>query len=456
MAAPPCSEPLPQISSVLVVDDSTTQRNYSAALCRDIGIGTVYEASNGREALALLTTLSPLPCLMIVDLEMPTMDGPELLQQLQQRGIDIPIIVGSSHGRVLIDSVRAMGSVLGLHVLGAIQKPLRAETLLAALQNFGKVVSQRCRSADVPIDVESLRAAIDNGEIAVHYQPKVDIRTGIPRGVEALARWQHPTLGFVPPNQFIPLAERHDLIHPLTMHVMNQAMLQTAAWEARGMHLSLAINLSPLLLERSAIAQEISSLQQCHGLDAEQVILEVTESSLVKQLGVALGVLVRLRIRGFGLSIDDYGTGFSSMQQLAQIPFTELKIDRSFVQGAHEREHLQVILRSALDMANNLGLVTVAEGVETMQDWRLLQEFGCTLGQGWLIARAMPGEDIAPWMKAHRRRRDELRAPLKSQRDRAAAVPDVSPDVPNEPDERGQSDMPGASAASNRAAPRSS
>jgi EAL domain-containing protein (putative c-di-GMP-specific phosphodiesterase class I)/FixJ family two-component response regulator len=410
------SAPVPiQIASVLIVDDSITQRTFSAALCRRLGIATVYEAGNGREALALLPTLAPQPCLMIVDLEMPTMDGPELLHQLQLRGIDIPIIVGSSHGRVLIDSVHAMGSVLGLQVLGAIQKPLREETLRAALQNLGNVVTQRQRGNDLPVDAAALREAIDGGQIKVHYQPKVDIRTGIARGVEALARWQHPTLGWVPPSQFVPLAEQNDLIHELTIAVMNEAMLQTASWEARGLHLSLAINLSPVLLERSDLVQEISDLQQCHGLAAEQVTLEVTESSLVKQLGVALGVLARLRMRGFGLSIDDYGTGFSSMQQLARIPFTELKIDRSFVHGAHERENLQVILRSALEMANDLGLVTVAEGVETLQDWRLLQEFGCTLGQGWLIARAMPAGDVARWVKAHRARRNELRMPASAE-----------------------------------------
>lgn len=399
---------LPEITSVLIVDDSGVQRSHSAALCRELGIAKIHEASNGREALALLATLSPPPSMLMTDLEMPTMDGPELLEELHLRGIDLPIIVLSSHERILIDSVQDMGSVFGLNILGALQKPLRAETLRAALQNNGGIAAKRQRSAQLPIDAEALSAGMERGEIFVHYQPKVDIRTGIVRGVEALARWQHPTLGFVPPDQFIPLAERNDLIHPLTLQVMNQAMLQTASWKARGMHLSVAINLSPRLLERSDLAQEVSSLRECHGLSADQVVLEVTESSLVTQLGVALGVLARLRLRGFGLSIDDYGTGFSSMQQLARIPFTELKIDRSFVRGAPERESRQVILRSAIDMANKLGLITVAEGVETMQEWRLLQEFGCTVGQGWLIARPMQGADISSWLKTYRARSSEL------------------------------------------------
>jgi EAL domain-containing protein (putative c-di-GMP-specific phosphodiesterase class I) len=397
-----------KVASVLIIDDSIVQRDHVARICREVGIGRIDEASNGREALALLSTRTPLPELLIVDLEMPTMDGPELIEQLQERGIDVPIIVQSSHERVLIHAVQDMGRVLGLRILAALQKPLRADALVGALEKLATEPTQREARKVLPIDAAELRTAIERREIHVHYQPKADIRTGIVRGVEALARWQHPTLGFVPPDQFIPLAEQSDLIHPLTLHVMNEAMLQVSAWQARGLHLSVAINLSPHLLERSDIAQEIASLQQSHQLSPEQIVFEVTESSVVSRVGTALGVLTRLRLRGFGLSIDDYGTGFASMQQLARIPFTELKVDRSFVHGAHERDNLQVILRSALDMAKELRLTSVAEGVETMQDWRLLQRFGCTLGQGWLIARAMPGADIVPWLKQHRKACREL------------------------------------------------
>jgi EAL domain-containing protein (putative c-di-GMP-specific phosphodiesterase class I) len=397
------------ISSVLVIDDSQVQRDHTIALCRQLRIEHVHEAANGREALTLLDALEPAPELLIIDLEMPTMDGPELLEQLQQRGIDIPIVVGSSHERILIRSVQDMGSVLGLRILGALQKPLRLEMLRDALRKPGAAGAQPKTQAHVPVNENALRLALERGEIHVHFQPQADLRTGAVRGVEALARWSHPQFGRISPEQFIPLAERSDLIHALTIEVMNQAMFQVAAWRARGLHLSVALNLSPQLLDRSTIAKEIASLQLSHGLAAEQIVLEITEGSLVNQMGTALGVLARLRLRGFGLSIDDYGTGFSSMQMLARVPFTELKIDRSFVNAAHERENLRVILRSAIDMARELGLVSVAEGVETMQDWRLLQQFGCTLAQGWLIAWPMAGEEIGPWLRAYRARRTTLR-----------------------------------------------
>jgi EAL domain-containing protein (putative c-di-GMP-specific phosphodiesterase class I)/CheY-like chemotaxis protein len=399
------------IGSVLIVDDSVVQRDHASSICGALGIGRIHEASNGREALALLTAISPRPELVIVDLEMPTMDGPEFLVKLQELGFDIPVIVASSRERALIDTVREMGGVLGLDVLAAVQKPLQADVLRQAIQNAkGRELGRASQRVDLGVDATTLSDALERSEVYVHYQPKADIRTGIVRGVEALARWKHPVMGQVPPDQFIPVAERSQLIHRLTIDVMNQAMLQNAAWRARGLHLPVAINLSPMLLERSDLALEISSLQQCHGLTPDQIVIEITESSLVTRVGTALSVLAQLRLRGFGLSIDDYGTGFSSMQQLARIPFTELKIDRSFVRGAPERESLQVILRSAIDMANRLGLVTVAEGVETLQEWRMLQEFGCTLGQGWLIAKPMSGDDLIGWMKQYRVQAAQLRA----------------------------------------------
>jgi EAL domain-containing protein (putative c-di-GMP-specific phosphodiesterase class I) len=379
------------------------------ALCRELGIPEVREASNGQEALALLASLPNAPDLLIIDLEMPTMDGPELLTRLGERGIQSPIIVASSRERSLLHSVQDMGGSMGLCLLGALQKPLRLESLSAILRNWDSVAEKRKQSSGtLPVDPEELRAGIDRDEIVVHYQPQIVVHTGEVHGVEALARWNHPTLGLIHPDHFIPLAEEHGLIHKLTLQVMNQAMLQTAMWNAQGMDLSVAINLSPLLLERPDLLQEISGLQQCYSLRAEQIVLEITETSLLRELSVALAVLTRLRLRGFGLSLDDYGTGFSSMQQLARIPFTELKIDRSFVHGVHERESVQVMLRSALEMAKRLGLNTVAEGVESLQDWWLLREYGCTFVQGWLMGKAMPAAELGAWASSHSERQLEL------------------------------------------------
>ena len=402
---------LQTIDSVLIVDDSGVQRGIGAAVCRELRIPEVLEAGNGVEALALLDRLPAAPALLIIDLEMPEMDGPELLSALGGRAMRAPIVLASSRERALIHSVQEMGTALGLRIVGALQKPLTPGSLGALLQNkLHAAVEKKDPAQRQTVDPESLRAALGRGDITVHYHPQVEIDSGRVRGVEALARWHDSKRGWIAPDTFIPVAEQHGLIRELTLRVMDAAMRQTALWNRHGLDLSIAINVSPLLLERGELVQEISDLQQEHDLRAEQIVLEVTESSLPRELAVALGVLTRLRLRGFRLSLDDYGTGFSSMQQLARIPFTELKIDRTFVHGAHERDSLQVILRSALEMASQLGIETVAEGVECLQDWRLLRQYGCKLAQGWLLAKAMPGEDLEGWLATLNRRRAELQS----------------------------------------------
>jgi EAL domain-containing protein (putative c-di-GMP-specific phosphodiesterase class I)/AmiR/NasT family two-component response regulator len=398
--------------SILVVEDSVVQRAHTVALCRNAGVEMVYEAGNGVEALELLKLLVLPPALMIVDLEMPGMDGIELIEELDRLNLDIPVIIASSREDVLIQSAETTGTALGLKVLCAVQKPLREADLATALLRAEEPLSsgtRRAPQAAAQWSREDLAQAIEQQHIYLCYQPKVDMQSGLVRGVEALARWTHPTAGNIPPDRFIAVAEREDLIYPLTLAVMAQAMAQAAAWNRRGLRLSMAINLSPVLLRSPSLVGDVVALQQQHALPAEQVVMEVTESALVADLGSALAALVRLRLKGFGLSIDDYGTGYSSMRQLAQIPFTELKIDRSFVHGAHQKNNLRVILKSALDMARQLGLCSVAEGIETMEDWRLLQELGCVVGQGYLIAKPLVADAIPQWLRQHQGRLSLLR-----------------------------------------------
>lgn len=399
------------IESALVVDDSALQRQHTVGLLQSLGVEMIYEAGNGNEALDLLALLKLPPGLAVIDLEMPGMDGIELIQHLQQKGVSMPLIVASSREASLLLSVETMIQALGMHVLGALQKPLDQHKLSTALRGFKPPGANGQQRADPgPLMCESdLAAAIAARQIIPYYQPKVDVQTGILKGVEALARWTHPERGMIPPDRFIPMAEQCGLIHDLTISMMDQAMEQAAVWHSRGLAIKVAVNLSPLSLEQPDFMQRIMELVDRHALPADRLVLEITESSVVAHKGNSLGMLARLRLKGFGLSIDDYGTGFSSMQQLARIPFTELKIDRSFVHGAHERKNLRVILQSALDMAQRLELVTVAEGIETMEDWRLLQDFGCSIGQGYLIAKPMPANDLPLWLKGHHRRLPELR-----------------------------------------------
>ena len=407
LPAPPSA-----IASLLVVDDNIVQRMQVVALCRELGVEMIYEAGSGAEALALLSLLVLPPDIAIVDLEMPGMDGVELIESLHERKLSIPLVVVSSREVVLINTVETMARNLGIPVVAGIRKPLQREALAAAFDSWDRERAHPRADAGhvpmAPIASAELEAAIASGAIMVQYQPKVDMSKGLVCGVEALARWTHPVHGEIRPDHFVELAEREGMIHALTISVLRQAFGVASRWNERGLQLSMAVNLSPRLLEDPALVRELSTLLDEHGLEAHQVVLEITESSVVDCMGVALGVLARLRLRGFGLSIDDYGTGFSSMQQLARIPFSELKIDRAFVHGAHQRTNLRVILQSALDMSRQLGLVTVAEGIETLADWELVRDSGCGVGQGFLVSPALAAGELPEWMQRNEVRLREL------------------------------------------------
>lgn len=387
--------------SVLVIDDSQLQRAHAVDVCRLAGIAAVQEAGNGQEALSLLEHSQPE--LLVLDLEMPTMDGPQLLAQLRARRINIPIVLASSREVAIAKSVQHLGKALGLRVLGTLQKPLSAPALLEVL-DCGTEPTAGVAPAGPPISVDeaALREAIESSQLVTHYQPQIELSTGTVRSVEALVRWAHPRAGLIAPQYFIPLAERCGLIGPLTLRVINDAALQVARWRSEDLHLSVAVNLSPALLGHTRLVEEISSVTRAYEVPAQNLVIEVTETGLFDQ-AAGLEVLTRLRLRGFGLSLDDYGTGYSSLQQLAQIPFTELKLDRSFVHGVAAHRKMQVMLRSAVAMARELGLATVAEGVELPDDLEFLRQCGCTFAQGWLFSRALPQDELTAWLRTRQR-----------------------------------------------------
>ena len=201
------------------------------------------------------------------------------------------------------------------------------------------------------------------------------------------------------PDQFIPAAEKHDLIDELTDQMMSRAFECGVSWMMEGLNIKISVNVSMGSLVRLDMPDQVAAAAGTAGMDPRQVILEVTESRLMEDPTKVLETLTRLRLKGIGLSIDDYGTGFSSMQQLKSIPFTELKIDRAFVDGATKDPEARAMLESSVDLARALGLSLVAEGVEVEEDWNLLDQLGVDLAQGWYIAKAMPGEELLEWSR---------------------------------------------------------
>ena len=239
-----------------------------------------------------------------------------------------------------------------------------------------------------------LRRAIEVGELVVYYQPKADLETGQIVGVEALVRWEHPTRGFIPPDQFIPIAERTGLIKPLSRYVLATALRQCRDWAAAGLDLGVAVNLTiPDLLDLE-LPDRIAALLEETGVAPERLELEITESTILADPTRVRTILDRLNALGLSLAIDDFGTGYSSLAYLKRLPVRTIKIDRSFVMDMLESASDAAIVRSTVELGRNLGLRVVAEGVETAAAWDLLREQGCTLAQGYLIGKPMPAEEL--------------------------------------------------------------
>jgi EAL domain-containing protein (putative c-di-GMP-specific phosphodiesterase class I) len=250
--------------------------------------------------------------------------------------------------------------------------------------------------------------ANQTGQWVLHYQPKVDLAGGAVVGVEALVRWNHPIHGLVFPDRFIGLAEDCGAIDAMTDWVLSEALRELVRWQRGGWALGMAVNVSTDTLNSSGFARRVGALVAELGAAPQDLTLEITESRLMAQTSAPLECLARLRMQRFGLSIDDFGTGHSSLSQLRDVPFTELKVDRGFVSGARQNQVIRPILEGSIGIARRMGMNVVAEGIETEDDWHLLREIGCDLGQGWFIARPMPAGRLPAWLDDWESRRTLL------------------------------------------------
>jgi diguanylate cyclase (GGDEF)-like protein/PAS domain S-box-containing protein len=248
--------------------------------------------------------------------------------------------------------------------------------------------------------VSELRRAIEERELVLYYQPKASLNNGEVRSVEALLRWNHPTRGLVGPDEFIPLAQQTGLIKPLTLFVLDEALSQCRAWKQGGTPLGVAINISIRNLLDAHFPELVRTLLEKWRVEPSMLELEITESTVLSDPVRTKRVLDRLSAMGVALSIDDFGTGYSSLSYLSQLPVNEIKIDRSFVMNMAQCENDAVIVRSTIDLARNLGLHVVAEGVETEEAWNELTNLGCTLAQGYYLSRPVPAAQLTEWLRS--------------------------------------------------------
>jgi diguanylate cyclase (GGDEF)-like protein len=243
-----------------------------------------------------------------------------------------------------------------------------------------------------------VRSALERDEFILHYQPKVDLRTGRTTSVEALLRWQHPEHGLLPPTEFIPLIEQTALIGPITLHVIDRALEQMGGWRKLGLHVEMSVNLSARNLLDPELPNQIEGLLHEYATNPEELTIEVTESATLVDPERAVRVLEALRAMGVGVSIDDFGTGHASIAYLTRLPANEIKIDRSFITGMCESARDEAIVRSTVDLARHLDLHVVAEGIETSEVWERLASLGCDTGQGYLISKPVSSEQLTAWL----------------------------------------------------------
>lgn len=382
----------------LVVEDDDFQREVLVMLLTNLGAKHILQAENGRAALQLLSAGEQTVDIILSDLDMPEMDGMTFIRHLGERKHKASIILVSGLSGAMLESVETMSGAYGIKTLGIMHKPVSRSRLMALIAKHDSDRVRRNTLSNELLPQDELDNALTKGEIIPYFQPKVDMASGKVVGVEALARWNSPTRGLLTPDAFLESIEFHGLMDKLTWVMLAKSAAICRRWQEQGLPLLVSINLSLSSLGRLELAERIFELVSKQGLDPSAMILEVTETATMADVGHCLENLARLRLRGFGLSIDDYGTGYSSLQQLTRVPFTELKIDQTFVRDAVHRESARIVVESSLDIARKLGLHATAEGVESIEHWDMLKGMGCNIAQGYLIARPMEEAAIPDWV----------------------------------------------------------
>lgn len=347
-----------------------------------------YPADEGNQAIML-------------DLNMPDMDGIEVIRQLAERNSNASLILISGYDTSVLHSAEKLAHAHNLKIIGSLTKPISfslLESLFEEISSNGSSQFVDQKESERPLQLSELRDALSSQQIMLHYQPQIEISSGKLIGVEALVRWQHPVRGLIYPNHIIPMAEEFGLMGDLTAQVINQAVQQTHKWQEQGLNIPISVNIAAENITSLTFPEQLTELLRREQFEPSLLTLEVTESELMGDLKTSLDILTRLRMKGVDLSIDDFGTGFSSLSQLHRIPFTELKVDMSFVMNMCRDREAMAIVKTCIMLGHELKMKVVAEGVESEKIYNHLEEMGCDIAQGYHIARPMDATNLVQWV----------------------------------------------------------
>lgn len=367
---------------LLVIDDDPAVGALIGRIARNNGYDTIITDDPND---FLVRVVNWKPAVVAIDLVMPGLDGVEMLRRLSERGCQAQILLISGFDIRVMENASRLGKAYGLKMAGLVRKPFRAADLAKLL---------KCLETGDPVSSTRLQNALNRNEFHLVYQPKYNISAGRITGLEALARWTDPVHGPIPPSVFIKAAEECGIITELTRWVIGQAIAQQAAWAREGIELNVAMNVSRADLEQHDLPAHFGACCRRHGAAPNSFTFEVTETMAMSDERALSAALSRLRIAGARLAIDDFGTGYSSLVQLLSQPFSELKIDRSFVATCTSSRDSAILVKAVIDLAHNLGLTAVAEGVEDREQAKFLQANGCDVIQGYFVSFPVEIETI--------------------------------------------------------------
>ena len=385
---------------ILILEDDSFQRAVAVRMFRSLGCHEVFEAADGSQALALLQQVGAVD-IAVCDLQMEGVDGLAFLRRAGQSGQIGAVLLSSALSADLRRAAQQVIALLGLQLLGDVGKPLPAKELQALLDKYrGSCIRATSPDAVVqPACEDEVRQALALQQLQAWYQPKFNLRSGEVCGVEVLCRWMHPSKGVLPPALFIPVLERCGLMDELLFAQLDQALSLQEQARIQGYPLNMAFNLQTSQLANSQLTYTLKGILARHGTPGSRLTFELTENGLLQAPAASLENLVRLRMMGCRLSLDDFGAGFSSLQRLCQLPFNEIKLDGEFVRNLEHEPRCAAVIASTLALGNSLGMAVVVEGIETLDQLQRLLAMGCVEGQGYWFARPMSGQGLLHWLQ---------------------------------------------------------
>ncbi|WP_433737448.1 EAL domain-containing response regulator [Pseudomonas putida] len=400
--------------NVLVLEDNAFQLMAMHHMLNSIQVFNVRTACS-LEAAQQTAAIRGIADVVISDLQMDGFDVFEMIHFLAENRLARALIIHSNYDQSVLDGAAKLARSQGIHLLGSLQKPVSTETLCLLLENYKDHIQHGVNSlllaqVSESLSLENLHHQASGQRVGgagvieqwiAYYQPKVNLE-GKLLGVEALVRWQHPHRGLLSPGSFIKAVENAGLIEPLTWRMLELALeLSARVLRELGEFLPVSVNIPPSMIEGDNFAQQVLALLVRFGLPASVLTLEVVESQVSQATATHLEGLLRLRMQGCQLSIDDFGIGASNIQRLLQLPFSELKIPAEFVTNMANDERKAAVVAGVMIMARRMALNVVVEGVETACDYRALQALGSLAVQGYFIARPMCEADLLNWISEH-------------------------------------------------------